>query len=99
MRLLMRSQAHAADASAIRAAVRRPAQNLGRDERRAWIEALFGDHLPRTRAERDRAIEVLVCDGGVWRMLHQVRHSMAETSATIERLARAALEVEPARAA
>ena len=99
MRLLMRSQAHAAAAPAIRAAVRRPAQNLGRDERRAWIEALFGDHLPRTRAERDRAIEVLVSDGGVWRMLHQVRHSMAETSATIERLARAALEVEPARAA
>ena len=43
MRLLMRSQAHAANAPAIRAAVRRPAQNLGRDERRAWIEALFGE--------------------------------------------------------
>ena len=99
MRLLMRSQAHAADAPAIRAAVRRPAQNLGRDERRAWIEALFGDHLPKALSERDRAIGVLADDGSVWRMLHQVRHSMTETSATIERLARAALEVEPARAA
>ena len=99
MRLLMRSHAHAAYAPAIRAAARRPAQNLGRDERRAWIEALFGDHLPRSRTERDRAIDVLVGDAGVWRMLHQVRHSMAETSATIERLARAALEAKPARAA
>lgn len=99
MRLLMRSQARAANAPAIRAAVRHPAQTLGGDERRAWIEALFGDHLPRTRAERDRAIEVLVNDAGVWRMLHQVRHSMAETSATIKRLAHAALAAEPAQAA
>ena len=99
MRLLMRSQTRAAVVSAPRAATNRTVRNLAGDERRAWIEALFGDHLPRTRAERDRAIEVLVSDGGVWRMLHQVRHSMAETSATIERLARAALEVEPARAA
>lgn len=104
MRLLMRSQARAAYAPAayapaVPAAVRRPTQSLDGDERRAWIEALFGDHLPRARPERDRAIEVLVSDAGVWRMLHQVRHSMAETSATIERLARAALEVEPLRAA
>ena len=95
MRLLMRSQARAAHAPAIRAATR----PITGDERRAWIEALFGAHLPRARAERDRAIEVLVSDAGVWRMLHQVRHSMAETSATIERLARAALEAEPLRAA
>ena len=95
MRLLMRSEAYAAYAPAIRAA-KTPVSG---DERRAWIEALFGDHLPRARTERDRAIEVLMGDAGVWRMLHQVRHSMAETSATIERLARAALEAEPARAA
>ncbi|QGN54252.1 hypothetical protein GKE62_06515 [Novosphingobium sp. Gsoil 351] len=95
MRLLMRSQARAAHAPTIRAA----AKPIAGEERRAWIEALFGDHLPRTRPERERAIEVLVGDAGVWRMLHQVRHSMAETSATIERLARAALEDKPLRAA
>ena len=95
MRLLMRSQARAATFPAIRAASPR----LAGDERRAWIEALFGDYLPRARPERERAIEVLAGDGRVWRLLHQVRHSMAETSATIERLARAALEAEPARAA
>ena len=95
MRLLMRSQTRAAIAPPAR-----PAGLLATGgERRAWIEALFGDHLPRTRSERDRAIDVLAGDAGVWRMLHQVRHSMAETSATIERLARAALDVEPARAA
>ncbi|WP_230206966.1 hypothetical protein [Novosphingobium sp. Gsoil 351] len=91
----MRSQARAAHAPTIRAA----AKPIAGEERRAWIEALFGDHLPRTRPERERAIEVLVGDAGVWRMLHQVRHSMAETSATIERLARAALEDKPLRAA
>ena len=95
MRLLMRSQARAAHAPAIRAATR----PITGDERRAWIEALFGDHLPKTRGERERAIEVLADDGSVWRMLHQVRHSMAETSATIERLARAALAEQPLRAA
>ena len=95
MRLLLRSQIRAANLSAIRAAGHRQSG----DERRAWIEALFGDHLPRTRPERDRAIEVLAGDGSVWRLLHQVRHSMTETSATIERLARSALEVEPASAA
>ena len=95
MRLLMRSQARAATAPSSR-----PAGFLATGgERRAWIEALFGDHLPKTLSERERAIEVLAGDGSVWRMLHQVRHSMAETSATIERLARTALEAEPARAA
>ena len=95
MRLLMRSQARAAFSPAAR-----PAGLIATGgERRAWIEALFGDYLPKTRSERDRAIGVLADDGSVWRMLHQVRHSMTETSATIERLARAALEVESARAA
>ena len=95
MRLLMRSQT--------RVAIAPPARPSGLlasgGERRAWIEALFGDHLPKTLSERERAIAVLAGDGSVWRMLHQVRHSMAETSATIERLARAALEAEPLRAA
>jgi hypothetical protein len=99
MRLLMRSQTRVANVTAASAANRRLAPWTSGEERRAWIEALFADHLPRTRAERDRAIEVLAGDGGVWRLLHQVRHSMAETSAAIERLARAALEAEPARAA
>ena len=95
MRLLLRSQAPAAFAPSAR-----PAGLIATGgERRAWIEALFGDYLPRTRPDRERAIEVLADDGSVWRMLHQVRHSMAETSATIERLARAALEADPARAA
>ena len=95
MRLLMRSQARAAYSPTAR-----PAGLITTSgERRAWIEALFGDYLPRNPPERERAIEVLVRDGSVWRMLHQVRHSMAETSAMIERLARAALEAEPARAA
>ena len=95
MRLLVRSQTRAAFVPAPRAAGYRA---VG-DERRAWIEALFGDHLPRTCPERERAIEVLVGDGSVWRMLHQVRHSMTETSATIERLARAALDAASLRAA
>ena len=95
MRLLMRSQARAA-----RVPSSRPSGLIASGgERRAWIEALFGDHLPKALSERERAIEKLAGDGSVWRMLHQVRHSMAETSATIERLARAALEAEPARAA
>ena len=96
MRLLVRSHTRAAFVPAPRAAAGHRAVG---DERRAWIEALFGDHLPRSRPDRERAIEVLADDGRVWRLLHQVRHSMAETSATIERLARAALEAEPARAA
>lgn len=95
MRLLMRSQIRAANVPAIRAA----RHCMGGDERRAWIEALFGDYLPRNVPERERAIEVLAGDCSVWRMLHQVRHSMAETSATIERLARAALDAAPLRAA
>ena len=95
MRLLMRSKAGAACS-----ATTRPAGLIATGgERRAWIEALFGDHLPTTRCERERAIEALAADGSVWRMLHQVRHSMTETSATIERIARAAVEGEPARAA
>ena len=95
MRLLMRSQTRAACSPSAR-----PAGLIATNgERRAWIEALFGDYLPKARGERDRAIEVLAGDGSVWRMLHQVRHSMAETSATIEHLARAALEAEPLRAA
>ena len=95
MRLLMRSQARAAYSPTARLAglIATPG------ERRAWIEALFGDHLPKALSERNRAIEVLAGDGSVWRILHQVRHSMAETSATIERLARAALEDQPLRAA
>ena len=95
MRLLMRSHSRAAIAPATRAVGLRTAG----DERRAWIEALFGDHLPRNPDERDRVIEVLMGDAGVWRMLHQARHSMAETSATIERLARGALAAEPRCAA
>ena len=96
MRLLVRSHTRAAVVPAPRAAAGHRAVG---DERRAWIEALFGDYLLRSRPDRERAIEVLADDGRVWRLLHQVRHSMAETSATIERLARAALEAEPARAA
>ena len=95
MRLLMRSHTRAAIAPAARAIGLRTAG----DERRAWIEALFGEYLPRSPGERNRAIEVLVDDAGVWRMLHQARHSMAETSATIERLARGALAAEPRCAA
>ena len=95
MRLLMRSQT--------RVAIAPPARPSGLlasgGERRAWIEALFGDHLPKALSERERAIAVLAGDGRVWRMLHQVRHSMAETSATIERLARAARDDQPLRAA
>lgn len=95
MRLLMRSHARASVAPSAR-----PAGLIASGgERRAWIEALFGDHLPEATGERERAIERLASDGGVWRMLHQVRHSMAETSATIEHLARAALEDQPLRAA
>lgn len=96
MRLLMRGQTRIAPVTTDPAVTRRLAPWTSGEERRAWIEALFADHLPRTRAERDRAIEVLAGDGGVWRLLHQVRHSMAETSAAIERLARAALEADTA---
>ena len=91
MRIVLRSHARSAAAPA----ASRPAG----EARRAWIEALFADHLPRHPAARERAIAALAGDGSVWRVLHQARHSMAETSAVIERLARAALSAEPLRAA
>ena len=87
MRVILRSQLRAAFAPL----PRQPGPRAAGDERRAWIEALFGDHLPRNPHQRERAIEALAGDRGVWAMLHQARHSMAETTATIERLARAAL--------
>lgn len=96
MRVILRSQLRAASAPLPRPAAHRAAG----DERRAWIEALFADHLPRARQQRERTIEVLAGDGKLWALLHQARHSMAETSATLERLARRALaEAEPLRAA
>ena len=96
MRMILRSQLRAAPAPLPRAVAHRAAG----DARRAWIEALFADHLPRGSRERERAIEVLAGDGGLWSRLHQVRHSMAETTATLERIARRALaEADPLRAA
>ena len=96
MRLIVRSPVRSPSLPPVPAA--RP--RAQRDERRAWIEALFGPHLPRARHQRERAIDILAGDGMVWRLLHQVRHSMTETSATIERLARAAVaEASPLRAA
>ena len=96
MRMILRSQLRAAPAPLPRAAPHRASG----DARRAWIEALFADHLPRARCQRELAIEVLASDRGLWARLHQVRHSMAETTATLERLARRALaEAEPLRAA
>jgi hypothetical protein len=96
MRMILRSQLRAAAAPLPRPVAHRVAG----DERRAWIEALFADHLPRARCQRELAIEVLASDRGLWARLHQVRHSMAETTATLERLARRALaEAEPLRAA
>jgi len=91
MRLVLRKPAPAAQAV--------PHAPFAGAGRRAWIEALFGDHLPRDPARRERAIDALAGDGSVWHLLHQARHSMAETTATIERLARAALATEPLRAA
>lgn len=93
MRLVLRSQVRAAAVSA--PAPRQTATRQNGDARRAWIEALFGDHLPRGGARREAAIDALAGDGSVWRVLHQARHSMVETSAAIERLARAALSGEP----
>ena len=70
------------------------------ESRRTWIEALFDSHLPRGGERRESAIAALVGDREVWRLLHQARHSMAETTATIERLAaRAVDQFEPLRAA
>ena len=91
MRIVLRSQVRSAAAPS-------PSRPAG-EGRRAWIEALFADHLPRGGPVRERAIQTLAHDHSVWRLLHQARHSMAETSATIERLARAALTAEPLRAA
>ena len=91
MRIVLRSQVRSAVAP-------NPSRPAG-DGRRAWIEALFADHLPRGGPVRERAIPTLAHDHSVWRLLHQARHSMAETSAVIERLARAALAAEPLRAA
>ena len=91
MRIVLRSQLRAA---AVKAAPR-PTGAARRD----WIEALFADHLPRGGPQRERAIQALAHDQSVWRVLHQARHSMIETSATIERLARAALASKPLRAA
>lgn len=92
MRLILRSQVRAATAPA--ASVR-----LAGIERRAWIEAMFAEHLPRSGPRREEAIAALANNGSVWTLLHQARHSMAETSATIERLARSALDPETPRAA
>ena len=85
MRLLARShrRAHAP-------ALNRTPAPLG-EQRREWIEALFDSHLPRGSERRESAIAALAGDGEVWRMLHQARHSMAETTATIERLAASAV--------
>ena len=67
-----------------------PAPRTSADARRDWIVALFGAYLPRSGERRDSAIAALAEDGEVWRMLHQARHSMSETNATIERLAASA---------
>jgi len=93
MRIVLRSQVR------VHSAPNTPTPVSHGAERREWIEALFGEHLPRGAAARNRAIDALAGDGRVWRLLHQARHSMAETSATIERLARAALSTESAQAA
>lgn len=70
------------------------------ESRREWVEALFDHHLPRGIEQRESAIATLARDGEVWRLLHQARHSMSETTATIERLAaRAVAQFEDLRAA
>ena len=95
MRLTVRSPFRSSAAAAAPDAPRRQSEAC-----RTWIEALFGAHLPREMQRRERAIATLAEDGEVWRSLHQVRHSMAETTATIERLAaRAIAQLEPLRAA
>ena len=93
MRLLLRSHRRSHAPAASRAALPGAA-------RREWIEALFDSHLPRGSEPRENAIAALARDGEVWRLLHQARHSMDETTATIERLAAGALaEIEGLRAA
>ena len=100
MRLIVRSDLRVSAALPVPPVGPVPGPCAAGEARRAWIEALFGEHLPRTRQRRDAAIDVLAADRSVWALLHQARHSMAETTATIERLARRALaEVEPLRAA
>jgi hypothetical protein len=100
MRLIVRNELRLSASVRTPGVGRVPGPSAAGDARRAWIEALFGEHLPRTRQRRDAAIDVLAADRSVWALLHQARHSMAETTATIERLARRALaEVEPLRAA
>jgi hypothetical protein len=95
MRPFVRPQHHSSSPPAARPVTRRPG-----DERRNWIEALFATHLPRDAARRERAIAQLADDGEVWRLLHQARHSMAETTRTIEALAARALsDIEPLLAA
>lgn len=90
MRLFMRS-------ASARAAPVTPAVD---EQRRAWIEALFGGHLPAEPRRREAAIAALAADPEVWRLLHQARHSMAETTALIARLAkRAQADRAPLRAA
>ena len=78
----------------------RPRSKSGGESRREWVEALFDNHLPRGIERRESAIAALAGDGEVWRLLHQARHSMTETTATIERLAaRAIAQFEGLRAA
>ena len=78
----------------------RPGSKSGGEARREWVEALFANHLPREIERRESAIAALAGDGEVWRLLHQARHSMTETTTTIERLAaRAIAQFEGLRAA
>lgn len=96
MRLLVRNDPRTPAAARQPKAPQKPLGEL----RREWIEALFDSHLPRGLERRENAIAALASDGEVWRLLHQARHSMAETTATIERLAaRAAGETGGLRAA
>lgn len=69
----------------------RPRIKSASESRREWIEALFENHLPRGIERRESAIAALAGDGEVWRLLHQARHSMTETTATIEHLAARAI--------
>ncbi|MFC4950289.1 TetR/AcrR family transcriptional regulator [Pseudonocardia sp. GCM10023141] len=66
----------------------------GRALHRSWVEQVFAPFLPRTRSDREQAVDLLVvaCDVYTWKLLRLDRGlSRAQTTRRTERLVRSVL--------